>query len=222
HELKTPLTAVKASIQLLNRIKDKPYSQTHVRLIEQSDKGIEKMCMLIDDLLNMSRLGQDQLMLQYNTFNLHEMLSKSCHHIRLEDKYQLILKGNEYLEVYADEHRIEQVVVNLVSNAVKYAKDSREIHILTESFDDHVKISVQDFGQGISESVIPHLFDRYYRADYLGTSYSGLGLGLYICSEIIRKHSGKIGVNSKIGEGSTFWFTIPKNAEYEKAEVAAS
>jgi two-component system CheB/CheR fusion protein len=92
---------------------------------------------------------------------------------------------------------------------VKYAKESREIHILTESLDDHVKISVQDFGEGISESVIPHLFDRYYRADHLGSSYSGLGLGLYICSEIIRKHSCKIGVHSKIGEGSTFWFTIP-------------
>lgn len=209
HELKTPLTAVKASIQLLNRIKDKPYSQTHIRLIEQSDKGIEKMCMLIDDLLNMSRLGQDQLMLEYKTFNLHEMLSKSCNHVRLEDKHALILTGNESIEVYADEHRIEQVVVNLVNNAVKYAKESREIHILTESLDDHVKISVQDFGEGISESVIPHLFDRYYRADYLGSSYSGLGLGLYICSEIIRKHSGKIGVHSKIGEGSTFWFTIP-------------
>ncbi|WP_288244441.1 ATP-binding protein [uncultured Chryseobacterium sp.] len=220
HELKTPLTAVKASIQLLNRIKDKPYSQTHVRLIEQSDKGIEKMCMLIDDLLNMSRLGQDQLMLEYNTFNLHEMLSKSCNHVRLENKYQLVLTGSEYLEVHADEHRIEQVVVNLVNNAVKYAKDSREIHILTESLDDHIKVSVRDFGQGISESVIPHLFDRYYRADHFGTSYSGLGLGLYICSEIIRKHSGKIGVHSKIGEGSTFWFTIPKKSEHIIADAA--
>ncbi|MEC3875129.1 PAS domain-containing sensor histidine kinase [Chryseobacterium salviniae] len=220
HELKTPLTAVKASIQLLNRIKDKPYSQTHVKLIEQSDKGIEKMCMLIDDLLNMSRLGQDQLMLQYKTFNLHEMLAKSCNHIRIEDRYQIILKGNQLLEIHADEHRIEQVIVNLVNNAMKYAKESMEIHILTESLEDQIKVSVQDFGEGISESVIPYLFDRYYRADHLGTSYSGLGLGLYICSEIIRKHSGKIGVDSKIGEGSTFWFTLPKKTEHIVADAA--
>ncbi len=210
HELKTPLTAVRASIQLLNRIKEKPYSQTHIRLIEQSDKGIEKMCVLIDDLLNMSRLGQDQLMLEYHTFNLHDMLGKSCHHIRLEGKHKLILKGDESLEIYADEHRIEQVVINLVNNAVKYAKGSNEIHIFTEADADNVKVSVRDFGQGIPETVIPHLFDRYYRAEYIGKSYSGLGLGLYICSEIIKKHSGKIGVTSKIGEGSTFWFTIPK------------
>ncbi|WP_294299922.1 ATP-binding protein [uncultured Chryseobacterium sp.] len=210
HELKTPLTAVRASIQLLNRIKEKPYSQTHIRLIEQSDKGIEKMCVLIDDLLNMSRLGQDQLKLEYQTFNLHEMLEKSCHHIRVEGKNKLILKGEESLEMYADEHRIEQVVINLVNNAVKYAKGSNEIHIFTETDCDHVKVSVRDFGQGIPEAVIPHLFDRYYRAEHGGKSYSGLGLGLYICLEIVKKHSGKIGVNSKIGEGSTFWFTIPK------------
>lgn len=213
HELKTPLTAVKASIQLLNRIKDRPFSEIHNRLIEQCDKEIGKMHMLIDDLLNMSRLGQDQLMLEYGYFNLYEMLSKSCSHVRLENKYKLIVQGDENLEIYADEHRIEQVVVNLVNNAVKYAKESEEIHISIERLEKDIKISVRDFGSGISESVIPHLFDRYYRVEYMSKSYSGLGLGLYICSEIIKKHSGKIGVDSKLGEGSTFWFTIP----YQKA-----
>lgn len=210
HELKTPLTAVKASIQLLNRIKDRPYSDTHVRLIEQSDKGIEKMCLLIDDLLNMSKMGQDQLNLEYNTFNLHQMLNKSCSHVRLDNEYQLIVESDNGLEIYADEHRIEQVVVNFVNNAIKYAKDSKEIHITAELFEDHIKVSVKDFGQGISESEIPHIFDRYYRSSHLGQSYSGLGLGLYICSEIIKKHSGEIGVKSTVGEGSTFWFTLPK------------
>jgi len=210
HELKTPLTAVRASIQLLNRIKEQPYSQTHIRLIEQSDKGIEKMCVLIDDLLNMSRLGQDQLMLEYHRFNLHEMLSKSGHHIRLEGKHKIILTGDESLEIDADKHRIEQVVINLLNNAVKYAKGSNEIHLFTEAEPEYIKVSVRDFGQGIQEAVIPHLFDRYFRAEHNGKSYSGLGLGLYICSEIIKKHSGKIGVTSKMGEGSTFWFTLPR------------
>ncbi|MCY1692750.1 ATP-binding protein [Exiguobacterium sp. SL14] len=111
--------------------------------------------------------------------------------------------------VYADEHRIEQVVINLVNNAVKYAKDSEEIHISIESLENEIKVSVRDFGNGISESLLPHLFDRYYRVEHMSKSYSGLGLGLYICSEIIKKHSGKIGVDSKLGEGSTFWFTLP-------------
>lgn len=210
HELKTPLTAVKGSIQLLNRIKDRPYSDVHIRLIEQAERGIDKMHVLIDDLLNMSRLGNDQLMLEYGYFNLYDMLKNSCHHIRLENKYQLIIIGDPLTQVYADEHRIEQVVVNLVNNAVKYASDSKEILISIDSTEDHIKVSVQDFGAGIAESILPHLFDRYYRAEYVGKSYSGLGLGLYICSEIINKHSGKIGVESQIGIGSTFWFTIPK------------
>lgn len=210
HELKTPLTSAKASIQLLNRIKDRPFSAIHLKLIEQSDKSIEKMCSLVDDLLNMSRMTQDQLMLEPSRFNLYEMLSKSCNHVRLEEEYELILEGDKNLEVFADEHRIEQVVINFVNNAIKYAPDSKKIHITVESSEDQIKVSVQDFGPGIEKHIIPHLFDRYYRANHLGKSYSGLGLGLYICSEIIRKHSGEIGADSTIGEGSTFWFKLPR------------
>lgn len=210
HELKTPLTSVKASIQLLNRIKDRPYSETHVKLIEQSDKSIEKMCILVDDLLNMSRMGQDQLNLECSTFNMYEMLNNSCSHIRFLDEYEIILSGDKTLKVFADQHRIDQVVVNFVNNAIKYGKDSKQIHIKAEAVGEFIKVSVKDFGQGIPESAIPFVFDRYYRADHLGKSYSGLGLGLFICSEIIKKHSGKIGVESKMGEGSTFWFMLPK------------
>ncbi|MGO4708888.1 ATP-binding protein [Chryseobacterium sp. 2TAF14] len=211
HELKTPLTAVKASIQLLNRIKDKPYSSTHAKLIEQSDRSIDKMCLLVDDLLNMSKMGQDQLNLEKSTFNLYEMLENSCSHIRFEENHQIFLNGNRKAEVFADQNRIEQVVTNFVNNAVKYGKESKEIQISIEETDDHIKVLVKDFGQGIPEAAIPFVFDRYYRAGHLGKSYSGLGLGLYICSEIIKKHSGKIGVDSKLGEGSTFWFMLPKN-----------
>lgn len=210
HELKTPLTSAKASIQLLNRIKDRPFSSTHLKLIEQSDKSIEKMCGLVDDLLNMSRMSQDQLMLEPTNFNLYDMLSKSCSHVRLEAQYELILEGDKDLEVFADEHRIEQVVINFVNNAIKYAPDSKQININIESSQDYIKVSVQDFGPGIEKHNIPHLFDRYYRASHLGQSYSGLGLGLYICSEIIKKHSGEIGADSKMGEGSTFWFKLPQ------------
>lgn len=211
HELKTPLTAVKASIQLLNRIKDRPYSQTHVKLIEQSEKSIEKMSMLVDDLLNMSKMGHDQLSLELSRFNISEMLNNSCNHVRFEDEYRIILNCNDQLEIFADRNRIEQVLTNFVNNAVKYGKNSKQIYVDVEDVDDHIKVSVKDFGHGIAESAIPFIFDRYYRAVNLEKSYSGLGLGLYICSEIIKKHSGKIGVESKIGEGSTFWFTLPKS-----------
>lgn len=74
---------------------------------------------------------------------------------------------------------------------------------------DNVKISVTDHGPGIPEAHLPHLFDRYWRASHSGKKYTGLGLGLYICAEIIKRHNGTIGVDSKVGNGSTFWFTLP-------------
>jgi len=209
HELKTPLTILKASIQLLDRLKDKPFSETHSKLLDQSAKSVDTMVTLIDELLNMRRMNEDQLKLEKTKFNLFHMLSNSCNHIRMEGKYNLIIQADKNIEVSADENRIEQVVINFVNNAVKYASHSKDILINTELLKDEVKISVKDFGEGIEAKILPHLFDRYFRADHSGKTYSGLGLGLYICAEIIRKHDGKIGAESKIGEGSTFWFTLP-------------
>ncbi|WP_442591867.1 ATP-binding protein [Pedobacter sp. AW31-3R] len=209
HELKTPITSLKASIQLLDRIKDKPFSDMHIRLIEQANKSVHKMSFLVGELLNLSRLSGDQLNLERTSFNLHDMMTMCCSHVRLEGKYKLILKGENELCVYADEHRIDQVIVNFVNNAVKYAPESLEIHMQISSLGNAAKVSVTDFGQGIDEKILPNLFDRYYRVDRSEKSYNGLGLGLYICKEIIEKHGGEIGVESTIGQGSTFWFTLP-------------
>ena len=209
HELKTPLTILKASIQLLDRLKEKPFSETHNKLLEQSEKSVDTMVQLIDELLNMSRMNEDQLKLEKKKFNLYDMLSNSCNHIRMEGKFDIKIEGDKSIEVLADENRIEQIIVNFVNNATKYASQSKEIQIKIEALENETKVSVTDFGEGIDAEILPNLFDRYYRADHSGKSYSGLGLGLYICSEIIKKHEGEIGADSTIGEGSTFWFTLP-------------
>jgi hypothetical protein len=113
------------------------------------------------------------------------------------------------LQIYADELRIDQLVVNFVNNAVKYAPNSKDICLNVERVGNMARISVKDTGPGIETDKIPYLFGRYYRADYSGSQYSGLGLGLYISAEIIKKHGGEIGVDSELGKGSTFWFTLP-------------
>ena len=121
------------------------------------------------------------------------------------------------LQVCADAERIGQVLVNFVNNAIKYAPDSKEVQINIVKIDNMAKVSVIDKGLGISPDKIPHLFDRYFRVDNSGSQYSGLGLGLYIIAEIIKKHGGQIGADSEMGKGSTFWFTLPT---MQPAEVA--
>ncbi|OKS86327.1 ATP-binding protein [Mucilaginibacter polytrichastri] len=209
HELKTPLTALKASLQLMDRVKETASPQILPKLIVQSNRSMEKITGLVEDLLNSSRTTEGQLHLNKSTFTIAEMLSGCCGHIRMAGKHDLVLQGDKKLQIFADEHRIDQVIVNLVNNAVKYAPDSKEIFLAAEKVGDVARISVKDTGPGITPDKIPHLFNRYYRADYAGSQYSGLGLGLYISAEIIKRHGGKIGVDTELGKGSTFWFTIP-------------
>jgi signal transduction histidine kinase/GAF domain-containing protein len=209
HELKTPITSLKASIQLLTRLKDRPTHEMIPKLIDQSAKSLEKLSALVDELLNLNRLSGGQLELTKETFTVSEMLDTCCNDIRIAGKHQLILKGDLEAAVFADIQRIDQVVVNFVNNAVKYAPTSEEIHLIVEKLDDRIKVTVRDFGEGIDPEIQPFLFDRYYRANHNGKKYSGLGLGLYISSEIIKRHEGEIGVESTVGEGSSFWFSLP-------------
>ncbi|WP_316784859.1 PAS domain S-box protein [Pedobacter frigiditerrae] len=208
HELKTPITSLKASLQLLERMKANP-TPLLPRLIEQSTKSMGKISELVEDLLNVSRMNEGQIRLNKKPFVIAEMLDTCCTHIRQEGKYELVVQGDKTLKVIADEHRIEQVIVNFVNNAVKYAPDFKQIFISVEKFSEVARVAVTDKGPGIAPDKLPHLFDRYFRADETGAQVSGLGLGLYISSEIISRHGGEIGVESELGKGSTFWFTLP-------------
>ena len=209
HELKTPITSLKASLQLLDRIKDEPTSQTVPRLIGQANKSLTRLNVLVEDLLNVSKLNHGQLNLHKTQFNLYQLVSDCCQYIRIEEVYSVLIKGDNTLYAYGDERQVEQVLTNLLNNAMKYAPSSKEINIKIEKTDGMAKVSVTDKGPGISPEKVPHLFDRYFRVDSTGIQFSGLGLGLYISAEIVKKHDGQIGVDTEVGKGSTFWFTIP-------------
>ena len=211
HELRTPITALKASLQLLDTMKQSANSKA-AGLITQANKSMHKITRLIDDLLNVNNLQEGQLRLKKTRFRIGSAIDDCCLHVTVEGIFEIIRGGDLDAEVEADSERIQQVVINLVNNAMKYAHGTREIRIDAKKLDKVLKVSVTDQGPGIEKEKLPFLFDRFYRADISSGQYSGLGLGLYIASEIVRRHKGQIGVDSSPGKGSTFWFTLPLDA----------
>jgi PAS domain S-box-containing protein len=209
HELKTPIASLKGALQLLDRMQDNISPEKRAKLLAQSNKSLNKLTDLVNSLLNSNRINQGRFPVHKSVFNVAELINDCCQHIRNAGTHTLTLKGDTDIEICADEQLIDQVIVNLINNAVKYAPDSKEIVISVQPEEKFVRVSVTDFGPGIPPEKLPHIFERYYRIDTGTTQFSGLGLGLYICAEIIEKHGGKIGVESKRGEGSTFWFMLP-------------
>jgi PAS domain S-box-containing protein len=213
HELKTPLTTLKATLQLMDQLKEKSSHVMLPQLIKQANKSMDKTSRLVEDLLNASRLNQGQLKLNKSVFTLSETFSRCSLYVESTNKHELILQGDTELQVIADEYQIDQVIINLINNAIKYAPLSLKIYLIIEKDINMAKISVKDNGPGIAPDLVPLLFNRYSRANPSGYQYSGMGLGLYISAEIIKNHGGQIGVDSELGKGSTFWFTIPLHKE---------
>ena len=210
HELRTPLTSIKASLQLLSMLINKGNDLGKVIFfLNKADSNVNKLTRLIEDLLDVSRIEEGQLMLNRSDFNISKLVDDVIEQFKLSGAHEIIITGQKDLIVNADIQKIEQVLVNLLNNAIKYAPDSKKIQINIEAEMHKAKVSIQDFGIGISKEKLPYLFDRYYRVENMGNQFSGMGLGLYICSEIIKKHGGDVGVESVLHKGSTFWFSMP-------------
>ncbi|MET1056599.1 MAG: PAS domain S-box protein [Pedobacter sp.] len=208
HELKTPITSLKASLQLLEKMKSNPTTLLP-KLIEHSAKSMQKVSILVEDLLTVTRIKEGQVTLNKTEFTLSHMVDERRLQLSQLGTHELIVEGISGLQILGDENRIEQVISNFINNAVKYAPQSRQIFLNGQNLGSLVKISVRDTGPGIPASKLPHLFERYYRASETGAQVSGLGLGLYICADIIKRHGGEIGVESTEGAGTLFWFTLP-------------
>ncbi|MCW5851466.1 MAG: PAS domain S-box protein [Anaerolineae bacterium] len=213
HELKTPLTSAKVFAQLLrkrlNRLQDEPAG----RYLDKTEQQIDKLTELVNDLLDVSRIEAGRLELQAQAFSLVDCVHQIVADIQpTADAHGIVIEGDLATPVVGDQDRIGQVILNLLTNAVKYSPGADTVIVRLEDTPDQVIVSVQDFGIGIPPSDQAKIFDRFFRVD--GTrerTYPGLGLGLYISSEIIRRHGGQLWVISEPGRGSTFTFSLPKH-----------
>jgi signal transduction histidine kinase len=212
HELKTPLTSLQGYLQLMDGMieNDTVITDRLKKLSRNAKRSILKLGALVGDLLDSTKISRGQLNLNISNFTISELVDNCCNHVRLIGEYHITYRGDLSLKIRADEQKIDQVLVNLINNAVKYASESKEIVVEVQELDDKVNISVIDFGQGIPKDKIPFLFNSYYQIEKAEKNIQGLGLGLYISAEIMKKHKGEIGVDSEMGKGSTFWFTLPK------------
>jgi len=210
HELKTPITSLSASMQILQKlVKSDPSSEKIPVFVNKANNNLSKLINLLDDLLNVTKIQQGQLALNITKFDIIELIKDCCDYINFNSEHQFVLMGDDEVMIFADYRRIYQVMINLIGNAVKYSPQSNRIEITVYHDEENVTVSVRDFGIGINPEKLPHLFDRYYRVDAFGHQFSGLGLGLYITAEIIQRHNGKIAVDSNLGSGSNFWFSLP-------------
>jgi PAS domain S-box-containing protein len=211
HELKTPVTSIKAYTQVLEKMLLKKGEVKEAAMISKMDGQLNRLTSLIADLLDVTKINSGRLQFNHENFDFNPLVIDLVEDLqRTTQKHKLITQLNESVILYADEERIGQVITNLITNAIKYSPDAKEIIISTKITENQLMFCVQDFGIGISEQNAQKVFEQFYRVNGLMQyTFPGLGLGLYISSEIIKQEGGKIWVDSKEGEGSTFCFTLP-------------
>lgn len=214
HELKTPLTGIKAYVQLLERVLGKHDSTIVKTYIDRAKDEVVKLECLIADLLDISKIENGQMKIDKKEIDLEKTINDALETIRETHSAAIDIEREGDIfdkPIVADAMRIEQVIVNFLTNALKYSPDSEKILVKTWIKDDKACIAVQDFGIGIPDEKQKYIFSKFYRVEESSVKFQGLGIGLYICAEIINQHQGNYGVESKSGAGTTVYFSIPYN-----------
>jgi two-component system sensor histidine kinase VicK len=212
HELKTPLTSAKAFVQMLAQKALKNGDDFTEVSLRKVDRQIDKMQTLIKGFLDLARMESGKINLDKQHFIMSELVKECVEDNRLfSQKHQISIHACGLVQVYADRDKIGQVINNFLSNAVKYSPNGNQI-IVSCFFTNAglLQVNVTDEGMGINPQDKTRLFDRFYRVESKNTkTISGFGIGLYLCAEIIQRHGGEVGVESEIGQGSTFYFRLP-------------
>jgi len=210
HELKTPLTSLKAYTQVLQHRFKSGTDETSLNIINKIESQVGKVIQMVNNLLDVTTLQQKKISLHIKQFDLNAVITDVAESIQpTAKKHHIFLDLDDTPFVLGDMDRIGQVVINLVSNAIKYSPDADRIHIKSTVKDKSVIVSVIDHGIGINKRDADRVFVRFFRAHGTSKNFQGLGLGLFICAQIIEHHGGEIGVESEEKAGSRFWFSLP-------------
>ncbi|KTE92446.1 hypothetical protein AT727_19015 [Desulfitobacterium hafniense] len=212
HELRSPLTSIQGYIDALlqGKGKDKQEEKNYLQIVQ---KETHRLSRLVNDLLEISRFDSQTALFNMDDFPLRSIIDRAMKSLRLQTAAKdLIITTNlpsDLTLCYGDEDRIEQVIYNLLDNAIRYSSDGGEILISAIPYDNDILVEITDFGQGIPSEDIPFIWDRFYRVDKARSrNEGGTGLGLAIVKEIIDRHGGQVMVESTPGEGSNFGFTL--------------
>jgi len=211
HELKTPVTSLKAYTQVLLKRFQRKGDLEAAGSLTKMDGQLNKLTKLIGDLLDVTKIEAGKLQLNIEKFQLDDLIDEIVESTQLTtENHKLLVVGEIKKKIVSDRERVGQVVTNLLTNAIKYSPNADKVIINLLDKEDHVVISVQDFGVGIPKSKIGSIFERFFRVNGpTEQTFSGLGLGLYISSEIVKRLGGEIWAESKVGKGSEFFFTLP-------------
>ncbi len=211
HELKTPITTIKGYTQLLTKNFQKQKRNRAYLYTSKMTTQIDNLARLISDFFDVSKIETGKMDLQKEEIDFDHLVKDVAIDMQhLVNSHKIILKGESGKIVSADKFRINQVLINLILNAAKFSPKSKKIEVIISGNGHHARASVRDFGIGINKSDTRQIFNRFFQANTkIRKSEAGLGLGLYIASEIIHRHHGKIWVNSHPGKGSTFTFSLP-------------
>jgi signal transduction histidine kinase len=209
HELKTPLTSIKGYVQLLERsvAEETPMKMYVTKALTQ----IKKLDDLIADLLDVSKIESGKLRMNMERFDFGKMLTDCIENTcQTYSSYEFQYDGFESLQICGDESRLEQVMLNFLTNAVKYSPNNKKVIVKAGVKDaGQVEVRVRDFGIGIAKEEQSKVFEKFYRSDESSRSFQGLGLGLYISADILQRHGATYGVESEADQGSVFHFSLP-------------
>ena len=205
HEIRTPLNAIVGFSQLLAETDDPEERHEFVEIIDSNNR---MLLQLIRDILDLAKIESGTMDFKFADMSIKEVINEivTSFRIKMPDNVALIApKDSPECQIYSDRMRLTQVISNFLNNAIKYTSEGCII-LAYEIIGDEIKFSVTDTGDGMSQEIQAHIFDRFYKGN---TFKQGTGLGLSICETIVNRLGGRIGVNSELGKGSTFWFTHP-------------